>query len=139
MEIRSMTEADVPELARIYLTSRQATFTWMAQADFKRTDFQHDTIDEEVLVATIDHCILGFVSTYQPDNFIHLLFVDPQFFGRGIGTELLTAALAHTGRPARLKCLSANYHAREFYRRNGWLTESENTTPPAYLNLVYGV
>lgn len=139
MEIRLMFASDVSELARIYLASRQATFTWLNQVDFELTDFQHDTIDEEVLVATDDNRILGFISIYKPDNFIHLLFVDPQCTNRGIGKHLLTAALARTGRPAHLKCLSANHHAREFYRRNGWVAESESTTPPAYWNLVYGV
>lgn len=57
-------------------------------------DFDRDTVDEYVLLAEEDNHILGFASLYLPDNFIHNLFVHPDFFCKGIGGLLLDASIA---------------------------------------------
>ncbi|WGU97547.1 GNAT family N-acetyltransferase [Paenibacillus dendritiformis] len=56
----------------------------------------------------------------MPGNFIHNLFVHPDFLGRGIGHLLLDASIAQMNPPVRLKCVSENHNAMKFYEKKGW-------------------
>ena len=83
--------------------------------------FGTETKDEAIFVAEIAGAIAGFVSLYEPQGFVHHLFVDPPSHGRGIGTALLAHAVALAGGRATLKCQSRNSQALAFYRRLGWI------------------
>lgn len=77
---------------------------------------------EEVQFAAVDDAgrVLGFVSLYEPDSFVHHLFVDPELHGRGVGRALLAHAVAQAGGRATLKCQTRNERALGFYRGLGW-------------------
>lgn len=137
MLIRAINTSDIPALRQIYLASRSAAFTWADPASLQLDDFDHDTRDERILVTEINGQLIGFISIYMPDDFIHLLFVDPTAAGHGAGQALLKAALKITGRPVRLKCVSANAHALTFYARNGWVRTTEIMDAVPYWNLEY--
>jgi GNAT superfamily N-acetyltransferase len=113
-------ETDREVLSRIYLESRQDTFTWLNSTSFCLSDFDRDTAGEAIWVAERQGTLVGFVSVDAADNFIHNLFVATPWLGRGIGSQLLATSLANIGSPARLKCLVENTRAIAFYQTKGW-------------------
>ncbi|CAH0416288.1 GNAT family N-acetyltransferase [Periweissella fabaria] len=135
--IRVMHRADSARLAQIYLNARRKAFDEPKNNKFTMQDFEHDTQDELILVATDGQTVQGFISIYQPTRFIHLLFVDPIFQGGGIGTQLLKAALQTDEGVFELKCLSQNIKALQFYEQLGWSKVVENTANEPYWLLRY--
>lgn len=123
--IRDFAEADREEIQQIYLLSRHHAFHWMSPTSFQLSDFEKDTEGERICVAEIDNRLAGFISIWMPDNFIHHLFVHPNFKKKGIGKALLNAGIAQLNGPASLKCLKQNKNAVSFYQANGWEIESE--------------
>lgn len=83
-QIRLATGTDSDCLAKIYLQSRIASGSFSSGKALKKEDFFNDTLEEEVYVYERNQRIVGFISIYQPDLFIHLLFVHPDYFGQGI-------------------------------------------------------
>jgi GNAT superfamily N-acetyltransferase len=67
----------------------------------------------------------GFLSVWEPDRFIHNLFVDKKYRRAGIGRQLIRWALLEYGTPLSLKCAAANTAALEFYQNSGWQTDGE--------------
>ncbi|TBL79022.1 GNAT family N-acetyltransferase [Paenibacillus thalictri] len=120
MNIRLAAESDNPDLREVYLESRRNRFYWAVTENMKLDDFDRDTVDEVILLAEEDSRVAGFVSLYLPDNFIHHLFVHPDFFGKGAGVRLLQAAIHKMHTPVTLKCVSKNHKAMKFYEKNGW-------------------
>jgi ribosomal protein S18 acetylase RimI-like enzyme len=138
MHIRPATTIDYPELRSLYLASRQAAFFWEDAAKMSMQDFDHDTRDEQILVAVAaDDQPIGFISLYLPDNFIHCLFVAPTAQHQHVGGQLLTAGLQRLQLPARLKCVARNDSALAFYEAQGWQRESLNSDGEPYWNLVF--
>lgn len=66
-------------------------------------DFDGATLGEAIWVAEDGGVLLGFVSVYREDNFIHNLYVDPHQPPR-IGSALLQAAEATFTATGSLKC-----------------------------------
>ena len=91
-------------------------------AVFNASDFDKATRGERLFVAETDSEIVGFVSVWEPENFIHHLYVLPEYQGRGVGTLLHHAAVQVLAKPVELKCLSHNKRALSFYRKLGWKT-----------------
>ncbi|HSO06384.1 MAG TPA: GNAT family N-acetyltransferase [Pelomicrobium sp.] len=118
--VNEMQDADRPALRRLYLEARRASSLWGDAAALALEDFDAATAGELVLAAHREGRIVGFVSAWLPDNFVHLLFVAPAAVRSGVGSALLSVCLERIGRPATLKCLQANADALAFYRRYGW-------------------
>jgi GNAT superfamily N-acetyltransferase len=115
-------------LADLYLRSRRAAFTWRDPEDFQLDDFARDTEGELIhLAESPDGTILGFLSLWEPDRFIHHLFIAPDQLRQGIGRALLADLHRHHAGPFRLKCLTANLPALAFYQKLGW-TEIDRGT-----------
>ncbi|WP_028552349.1 GNAT family N-acetyltransferase [Paenibacillus sp. UNC451MF] len=129
MNIRTATEVDYPELRKLYLESRRNSFEWENANEMTLEDFDKHTLDELILVAEDDDHMMGFMSLYLPDNFIHNLFVHPDSSGKGVGSQLLQAATENMNKPLRLKCVSKNHKALKFYERNGWKKVVEEGRP----------
>lgn len=125
-DIRLFKESDRHLLRVLYLASRQHAFPWMEGASFQLEDFDRDTAGELILVAYQDENPVGFVSAWEPERFIHNLFVRPDAIGRGIGSALLERCLTNIGRPATLKCVPRNIRARDFYLAKGWRIAAEH-------------
>ena len=120
LTIKKYSPEDAPDLRRIFLESRRKAFFWANPEHFDLADFDQATRHEEILVAIDNGSPVGFIAWWPPENFIHSLFVDPAFMGKGIGKLLLNACLLELGRPATLKCLQANSNAIGFYKAMGW-------------------
>lgn len=135
--IREMVEKDRISLREIYYRSRKVTFDWQDSTTFKLEDFDKDTEDEVILVAEDEGVVCGFISLYIPDNFVHCLFISPDFKSRGIGKKLLATAKQRLALPMRLKCLSRNEQALAFYKKAGWQQVDEIQAEDPYWNLIY--
>lgn len=121
MYAREMKKEDLPRLREIFLKVRTAAFAWDKTETYKLEDFDKQTIDEEVLLIEEEGEILGFVSIYVPDSFIHHLFVDTTKSRKGIGSQLIAEALNRIELPATLKCVTENEKALAFYAKEGWV------------------
>ncbi len=119
-----MAPSDVNQLQEVYYQTRSKEFHWLRENAISRDDFEQDTEGERIWVAERNRKVLGFISAWQQENFIHHLFVLPEHFNQGIGSRLLSVCLQNIGRPATLKCVSENTRALQFYKSKGWQTVS---------------
>jgi len=119
-----------PEYAAT-LSVRTSTMRWLASLA--------DPLQADTLVAVEDGRIVGWTSYGVNRNGIGLhvgevygLYIDPDYWGEGIGAELLadaTRALAETGfESAILWTIAADEQARAFYEEHGW-TDDDLTEP----------
>ena len=119
MEIIRFQSHHLDAVKKLYLGSRLATFKWLDTVEFELSDFERDTEGESLWVAIESNKVVGFVSIWEPDNFIHHLFVSPGNLRGGVGLKLLD--LAKQRHPSlSLKCLSKNGNATEFYLSQGF-------------------
>ncbi len=122
LRVRRATQIDRPRLAEIFLIARRHAFPWIDAETFRLSDFKRETEGETILLAEDDQVILGFASVWEPDAFLHHLYVDPPAHRRGIGRRLLLEMGRFCGRPLELKCQTNNHRAIAFYRRLGFTT-----------------
>lgn len=121
LTVREFEEQDRAALRQLYTASRRAAFTWQDAAAFQPADFDTNTKGECILVALADGEPVGFASIWEPDSFLHALFVHPDFQHKGVGKMLLTHCSAYfTAATPTLKCLKANTPAIGFYTHQGW-------------------
>jgi len=73
--------------------------------------------------------VLGFVSVYEPESFVHHLYVAANCQGQGVGTALLQSLKAWVPRPWYLKCVEGNCNALAFYCSRGWVEETRAQGP----------
>jgi ribosomal protein S18 acetylase RimI-like enzyme len=118
--IRKPTANDIEALEHLFQCTRQSTFTARSSEAFRLGDYVESTRDDDVWVAEDNGAIVGFVSVYHDDNFIHNLFVHPAHQGKGIGKTLLRIAEQNLGRPMTLKAALENPRSFTFYERYGW-------------------
>lgn len=121
MEIAPIKKTDYNALRNLFLNGRKSTFSWLDTSNYQLKDFDKEIHGEEVLVASIDNVVIGFISIWMPNNFIHHLYVDKKYHRKGVGTQLLKAAIEKTKFPITLKCLENNTKAVAFYRRKGFI------------------
>ncbi|MDV3663088.1 GNAT family N-acetyltransferase [Elizabethkingia anophelis] len=84
------------------------------------SDFKDALNGEVIYEAIADGEIIAFISLWEPDNFIHYLFVSPLYQNKAIGLQLITYLSEVYGKPLGLKCLLENTNAVRFYKKNGF-------------------
>ena len=70
-------------------------------------------------VACEGESVVGFVGT--DDNYLAWLYVDPSYYGKGIGRELLRIGLREIGNNAWTIVLEGNHKAIKLYESEGFL------------------
>lgn len=122
IRLRRSEATDLSALADIFLTTRLQAFHWCDPASFRLEDFVTQTTGEIIHVAeeTNGGGLLGFISVWPPDSFVHHLYVIPGHQRSGTGTALLKSLSTWLPLPYRLKCLTENHAALAFYRKHGW-------------------
>lgn len=120
LTIRQATAADVGAIQSIYAMSILEA-TWLPESAKICPVFSEVSIGELVYVAvSASDVVVGLVSVYVAESFIHHLYVHPDARGASIGKELLASLNAWLPQPWRLKCVLQNSEALKFYRRGGW-------------------
>lgn len=119
MEIASFQTHHFDAVRQIYLASRIATFTWLDTSTYELSNFERDTQGEAVWVAVECDEVVGFVSVWEADCFVHHLFVGPDKLNKGIGSTLLSFVKRRYS-SLSLKCLIQNSHAVAFYLSQGF-------------------
>ena len=118
--VRPFETKDGPALAAIYRECLSEA-SWLPSPSEDRSDVASDTRGEKVHVALAsDEEPVGFISVWEPEAFIHHLYVRRVSRGRGVGALLLKSLDGALPKPWRLKCLEANQVARSYYLRRGW-------------------
>lgn len=127
IHIRNYRPEDHNALALIYLQSRVKTFYWLNAREYTLADFDTHTEGEKILVAEQGGEPVGFVAIWEPDNFIHHLYIRPDVVRKGAGKALLNAAAAIIDAPLKLKCLLKNENALAFYQSQNWVITGDGT------------
>ena len=125
MEITKMRESNLPMLSMLYLDVRKATFSWLNTDNYLLSDFERDTEGESIYVAMDGEKILGFISIWDADNFIHHLYVSTNAQDQNIGSKLIDFAISLNPKPLSLKCMAKNERAILFYEKNGFAKENK--------------
>lgn len=128
VKVRPFERFDHDMLAELYVKSRIVAFPWLSPEHFKLTDFDWDTKGESILVMLAGEVIIGFSSSWLPQNFLHNIFIHPDYLRKGYGTVLLGETLKILELPVRLKCQKNNNRAIEFYNYHGWYKVGEGET-----------
>jgi GNAT superfamily N-acetyltransferase len=127
LQLRAWVESDRAALRSLYAASRDMAFPW--SAPHPAQDFDAHTEGKWVLVALVDGVPVGFAAIWEPDSFVHHVFVHPAWLRQSIGQALLAACVRHcTDRPT-LKCLVANTRALQFYQAQGWTVREQASGP----------
>ncbi|ELP6759556.1 GNAT family N-acetyltransferase [Vibrio vulnificus] len=120
MEIKDYSDDFLGAVSELYLSARVFMFTWLDTSCYQLSDFTRDTEGERVLVAVAGGEVLGFISIWEPENFIHHLYISNDHQGKKVGTRLLEKAKSLYG-SLSLKCMSENKKAIGFYESNGFM------------------
>jgi N-acetylglutamate synthase-like GNAT family acetyltransferase len=124
--IRKATKFDEKQLVELFFITRKATFVSRSHDLIQRSDYLESTAEDDVSVAEVDGLIVGFVSTYPKDNFIHNLFVHPNHQKKGVGSTLLAFAENILSKPMTLKIAMDNLSVCVFYEKHDWYKISEH-------------
>ncbi|MRS90875.1 GNAT family N-acetyltransferase [Enterobacteriaceae bacterium RIT714] len=135
--VRPWQESDRPFLRTLFLHARREAWPWLDGADWQLEDFDSATLNEQIWVAIGEGHRLGFASLYTHDNFLHHLFVDPQYQGLGVGSVMLDYVHQTFTSTGSLKCLVKNERAVAFYQRHGWQKEGTGDSPEGEYYLMH--
>lgn len=137
--VRPFKDSDQSTLAEMYCRLNTETFTWMPARSFSIEDFNKDTMGEDILVASLNGRLLGFVSVLSAESLIHHLYVDSKTQGQGLGKLLLDSGIQFINKnPVYLNCRAKNERALNFYKKYGFKIDSKTEGPPdAYYSLKF--
>ena len=130
--IRGACPQDVPLCAQIWWAENKR-FLWQDPKEIH--DFYQQIEGETLFVAEYTSAVVGFISVYAPNSFVHHLFVHQKYSRLGIGSALLNHVAERFQKPMTLKCVTWNLSACLFYQQNGW----KKTTTCEYKNPPYHV
>ncbi|WP_114367094.1 GNAT family N-acetyltransferase [Bremerella cremea] len=136
ISIRLANNSDAPKLQELF---RQfiVEADWLPESSKQATDFAAVSQGEQVFVAeTRSGEIAGLISVWEPESFVHTLYVVPNHQRKGVGSMLLDSLEDWLPRPWRLKCVAANRQAVSFYQGRGWkLIETSTSQDGPYFLL----
>ncbi|MDE5439209.1 GNAT family N-acetyltransferase [Elizabethkingia meningoseptica] len=92
------------------------------------SDFRKELKNEIVYEAFVNDKLIAFMSLWEPDNFIHHLYILPEYQGRQIGQQMINFLAGRYGEPLGLKCLTQNIQAVNFYKKNNFYEKYRGTS-----------
>jgi GNAT superfamily N-acetyltransferase len=156
MLLRPAEPEDAMGVARVHVRSWQAGYRGLlpdayldglrAEERAERYNFASEDMREPATIVALDgEVICGFVTTAPARDSdlpeygeLFALYVDPEWWGRGVGAALISAArerlLELRFRNAALWLLAGNARAERFYSIDGWLPDGLSRT-----DTVWGV
>ena len=111
---------EIADAAALYVRSGTAAFTWRPDGHFQAADFTRFAEEEEVWIALMGEAVVGVLSLFRPENFIHCLYVDPDAQRLGVGKALVAHVRSVVDAPLTLKLDVPNRRAIAFYEGTGW-------------------
>ncbi len=135
IRLRPATEDDRGFLFQAYETTlkRYVDWAWGWDEEYQRAGFSKHFPLEQFRVITVDERLAGGIFTEEQEslNIIRLLFLLPEFQGRGIGTALLQEEATYArqmDKQLHLKVVKIN-PAKALYDRLGFtLVEEDSAT-----------
>jgi len=118
---KARSAAEIAAAAALYVRSGTAAFTWRPAGHFTAEDFVRFAEEEEVWLAFMGNALVGILSLFRADNFIHCLYVTPEAQRLGVGRSLIIHLRNETGLPLTLKLDVPNTQAIAFYEATGWI------------------
>ncbi len=91
MEIKEFSACNLESLRKLYLDSRRDSFPWLKADSFRIEDFDRDSQGERIWLSEVLGNVAGFISIWEPDNFIHHLYVATNIRGKVWARCCLTA------------------------------------------------
>lgn len=123
MKIEEAKDTDINDLLAIFNEAKSSA-TGFINTETDLENFLQEINGEKIYVARISNEIVGFLSIWERENFIHHLYITPEYQSQGIGNILLKECVRNYGLPLTLKCMKDNERACAFYARNGWTEKS---------------
>jgi putative acetyltransferase len=122
--IDNVVEKDYPEIVKVWEASVRATHHFVLDEDIR---FYKDLISYKYLKQANLLCIRddengriqGFLGVHE--DYVDMLFIHPDYFGKGIGTKLLKHALENLS-ARKVSVNEQNENALEFYKKFGFKT-----------------
>jgi GNAT superfamily N-acetyltransferase len=156
MFLRAAKAQDAMDVARVHVRSWQAAYRGLLPDEYldalkpedraARYTFENpDTAKPWTIVAEVDGFIAGFATTAPARDAdaegcgeLCALYVDPDYWGRGIGAELIKGArarLVELGfQQAVLWVMKGNLRADRFYAIDGWQPDGQERS-----EVVWGI
>lgn len=88
----------------------------------------HILVQDSVWVAGENSRLAGFIAIRN--DLIDLLYVDPEYWRKGVGQSLLGHARRLSQNHLWLFTLQINHNARVFYQKNGFTAQRFGVSPP---------
>ena len=121
MQVLPVTSKDYDEIFSVWEKSVRASHTFLKEEDIQNLI---PTVKEKVIPYTDIYCIraadtaiTGFMGVSGDE--VTMLFVSPEYFGRGIGTALMNYAI-HELNCTRVDVNEQNPNALKFYQKLGF-------------------
>jgi GNAT superfamily N-acetyltransferase len=112
--------AEIEDAAALYVRAGTAAFSWRPEGHFQAEDFRRFAEDEEIWLALMGDALVGILSIFRAENFVHCLYVDPDAQRLGVGRALVDRVHSVVGAPLTLKLDLPNRNAIKFYETTGW-------------------
>lgn len=109
------------ELTCLYNKTVNHSFYRELSKPISQDDMKTMIEGEMIYVASTQGKVVGFLTYYEPEGFIHLLFIHPDYQGQQIGSLFLEELeKRYPTQDFTLKCLLENKRAIAFYCRKGF-------------------
>jgi ribosomal protein S18 acetylase RimI-like enzyme len=129
VKIRPYSRNDWPRVCEIHDAARRdelrASSLDEAFLTLEQTADNEGFLEFDILVAEVDGQVQGFVAFTESE--LGWLYVDPLSYRKGIGTQLVRAAVEATKQRLTVEVLDGNEAALALYKESGFLVVGRNS------------